>query len=191
MQTAGSNPRGSHLLHRVLAVLLGCAVSLIVLGGVTAAYNNNTNPCGKWSGGGYNWKWGTSINPAGNWAAAFANAASNWKNASSLIWNNYNASAFSRYDWYYDQYDGRAGQAWVNCGFGWPDGTIDDVTAYGNLFWQNDISYTTGKYNVAGHEIGHTYGLGHSTAGAAVMNDPVYLGSWPTADDLAGIDSLY
>jgi len=178
-------------LRRALAMTAGCLLSLSILGGVSAAYNNLDNQCGIWAGGGYTYKWGTSINPAGNWAAAFVNAAWNWDSHYSQIWNYYSSSSQAKYDWYYNQYDGWAGKTMLNCGYGIPDGTIDDFVAYGNLYWENDNGYTTWKYNTAGHEIGHTYGFGHSTATDSIMRVQLYLGSWPTADDSAGIAAMY
>lgn len=172
----------------LLAIVLALA-----LGTVASGYNNYDNVCGKWTNAnpvGIQWKWGSSINPSGNWGYAFATVAEpNWDNSYTKIELGYWSTAASTFDVYYNTTDGWAGKALVNCGYGIPDGTIDDFAAYGNLAWHDDSSYTGYMGNVAGHEIGHGLGFGHSNYDAVMK--PGYSGSWPTSDDSAGIAAMY
>lgn len=176
-----------------LALLVALVLALI--GGTAVAYNDYDNGCGVFTGGnpiGIQWRWGTSINPTGNWAYAFASVGEpTWDNNFSKIDIGYNSSAASTFDLYYNQYDGRSGLAFVNCGYGVPDGTIDDFDALGNLYWHDDVTYSSLMGNVAGHEIGHGLGLGHSYYTAVMNGSSLHTGSWPTTDDTSTMNQKY
>jgi hypothetical protein len=90
-------------------------------------------------------------------------------------------------------------------GYAFGDSTLaygDQPPPVNNFSIAGDITFNTGQvfnigstydlFTVAAHEFGHALGLGHSTTSGAVMY-PTYMGlkSALTADDIAGIRSIY
>lgn len=173
--------------------MLISVLTVALLGGVAGAWNDFDNMCGTWELQeviGIQWKWDGQINPGGWWAYAFASVAEpNWDNSISNLELGFSTAAEGEYG-VYDAPDGWAGQAWAWCQ---PPTYVKiiDFLAEGNLNWHGDSSWDPYMGNVAGHEIGHTLGFGHSS----VINDAVmrqgYTGAWPTADDYAGWNSMY
>lgn len=177
---------------RAASLALLVTLASLLSSGVVTAYNNWDNVCGKWPNAnpiGIQWKWDGDINQSGNWAYAFATVAEpNWDNSFTKIELGYNSSAAGEYGVYNTAHQWY-GLASVWCGINLCPCYIIDFLAEGNLHHNNDSSYNAYMGNVAGHEIGHTLGYGHSCC-AAVMQQG-YAGSWPTLDDTQGMGAMY
>lgn len=172
-----------------LSVILG--LSLMLFGSVASAYNNWDNMCGKWPNAnpiGIQWKWDGDLNPSGWWGYAFASVAEpRWDDSYAKISLGYNSGAAGEYGVYYAD-DGWAGQAWAWCNYLCPC-YIVDFLAEGNTQWRDGSSWDPYMGNVAGQEIGHTLGYGHSCCPAVMQQG--YAGSWPTTDDNQGMRAMY
>jgi predicted Zn-dependent protease len=87
----------------------------------------------------------------------------------------------------YNTSDGNAGYSHVWCHIFTT--RIEDFLSEGNLAWRDDSYYDSYMGNAAGHEIGHSLGYGHSSSPAVMQTN--YWGSWPTSDDVAGMNAMY
>lgn len=79
------------------------------------------------------------------------------------------------------------------------NGTYASTSRVGTSDWKqitirpawNGLSYT-GRYEVVAHEMGHAWGLGHSTANPSIMTPYDFIGNaYPQTDDENGIHALY
>lgn len=179
---------------RAIGLVTVISICLGLLGTAAAGYNNRDMPCGTWPNANpirIWWKWGPDITPSGSWGYAFATVAEpNWDNSLTKFELSYASDAEASLDVYYDSGTTAYGQAFVWCH--WFTTQIAHFNAEGNTFYNPQTSpYNSYMGNVAGHEIGHGLGLGHSTAPAGAVMVQGYTGSWPTSDDYAGIASLY
>jgi hypothetical protein len=179
------------------AIVCVVLVASAFAGSVARAYNNFDNmPC-QWSYGGtalgMYWKANPTYPPSGDYASAFSYARSSWNATSSPVIFIESGSAPNLHGagYFGTQY---YGITWPYCSGGYLASTsvylnkqlLDSgADPYSGIFWQR---FT------AGHELGHTIGLGHSSVSPALMiSEPNQSVTWntPRTDDVCGVRSLY
>jgi predicted Zn-dependent protease len=179
-----------------IALTTFAAMAVFATSALTVLAYNDADPISCWW---YNpqgqslmiqWRF-DAINTSGEWARAYERASNSWTATPTKIIMNYNSSAASTANTYYDPTDSRGGFAnyWCN----WWNWTMAHFNAYGNVAYNSD----SGGENIwrnatAAHEFGHGLALGHSYDANAVMykweNRGVYV---PAADDVAGLNAMY
>ncbi len=170
-----------------LVALLGVTLSL----SSAAAYNNYDNPAKNWyyTSGDLDlyYDWGDNLQePTSDWKTAFNWAKTDWDNAGTAVDWSPSGSGTNIFNTYDDE-DGRYGK----CEWQFGETYLIGNKVYGNL--ANDPETSIGRREIAGHELGHAIGLGHSTVDPALMEERELDSdeSYPLTDDVAGVDALY